>query len=413
MNFDIRKFILWLFTLVTIASSASADNFEELLRGQAKKSGWLPAKDLYIPTDSNLKDVGKKIFESENISLNGNISCRTCHLDEFGSADGLPVAAATGEEDLMFEGSSSIVGMDRVRAGAKLLPRNTLPFWGRGGKGFNSFFWDGKIEFINGRVRSQFGSRPPSQDLLISAVHLPVVEIREMLNEDDGVDELRRESVEAASQVYQKITERLKMREPAATKELLELLDKKPAQLHFVDYARAIAAFIRDEFKVKSTKFERFILAKEKLTDKELRGGLIFYGKGRCSVCHSGPYFSDFQYHSVPIPQFGFGRNGFGVDYGRYNATFDPGDLMKFRTPPLLNVEKTAPYGHSGSLGKIQDVIGAHFDPLRYIDSQDIEPYARHEFARQISRADSVEIVSYLNDEEIEQVTEFLKSLSF
>jgi cytochrome c peroxidase len=115
----------------------------------------------------------------------------------------------------------------------------------------------------------------------------------------------------------------------------------------------------------------------------------------------------------VPIPQFGFGRNGFGVDYGRYNATFDPGDLMKFRTPPLLNVEKTAPYGHSGSLGKIQDVIVAHFDPLRYIDSQDIEPYARHEFARQISRADSVEIVSYLNDEEIEQVTEFLKSLSF
>jgi len=413
MSSDIKNVFIASVLLFCGVMDASAENFDQLLRAQASKAGWLPAKELFNPIDSSLKTVGKKIFESESISLNGNISCRTCHLDEFGSADGLPVAAATGNDDLMLEGSSSVVGMDRVKAGAKLLPRNTLPFWGRGGKGFKSFFWDGKIEIVNGQIRSQFGSRPPSKDLLVSAVHLPVVEIREMLNEDDGVDELRRESVDSAAKVYQKVVERLKTREPEITDELRSLLDKKPAQINFVDYARAVAAFIRDEFKIKTTRFENFMLGKGKLSQDELRGGLIFYGKGRCSVCHSGPYFSDFQYHSVPIPQFGFGRNGFGVDYGRYNATFDPGDLMKFRTPPLINVEKTAPYGHSGSLNSIEDAVGAHFDPLRYVDLVGMKPYSRHEFARQISRADSVGIVSYLNDREVRQVSLFLRSLSF
>ena len=40
------------------------------------------------------------------------------------------------------------------------------------------------------------------------------------------------------------------------------------------------------------------------------------------------------------------------------------GDPYKFRTTPLFNVEKTAPYGHSGSVATIEDAIAAHFDPL-------------------------------------------------
>ena len=85
-------------------------------------------------------------------------------------------------------------------------------------------------------------------------------------------------------------------------------------------------------------------------------------------TCHYGPYFSDLKFHVVPFPQLGFGKNGFGVDYGRFNVTFDPKDLYKFRTPPLFNVEKTAPYGHSGSVATIQEAIAAHFDPLRLVN---------------------------------------------
>ena len=72
-------------------------------------------------------------------------------------------------------------------------------------------------------------------------------------------------------------------------------------------------------------------------------------------MCHSGPYFSDFKFHVVAFPHLGFGVNGFGVDYGRFNATFDPVDRYKFRTPPLYNVVKTGPYGHSGSVATVED----------------------------------------------------------
>ena len=40
--------------------------------------------------------MGKVIFKSKKLSLNGNIACQTCHLSKFGSADGIPVAAAIG-----------------------------------------------------------------------------------------------------------------------------------------------------------------------------------------------------------------------------------------------------------------------------------------------------------------------------
>lgn len=56
----------------------------------------MPAKELYINKDEGLVPVGKIVFETKKLSLNGNISCQTCHLSQFGSADGIPNAAAIG-----------------------------------------------------------------------------------------------------------------------------------------------------------------------------------------------------------------------------------------------------------------------------------------------------------------------------
>ena len=100
------------------------------------------------------------------------------------------------------------------------------------------------------------------------------------------------------------------------------------------------------------------------MSESEQKGGLIFYGKGRCSSCHNGPYFTDFQFHAIATPQLGFGKNGFGIDYGRYNSTLRDEDRYRFRTPPLWNVTKTAPYFHSGSVQELEDAILLHVDPL-------------------------------------------------
>jgi cytochrome c peroxidase len=414
MNLGIDKYLAFSVLLCTSGVSVGQASFEKILMTQIAASGWRPSAELYRNPDEGISEVGRKIFESESLSLNGNISCRTCHQDKFGTSDGIPNAAATGEGRLAVHGGGRIVGPDRLMAGAKLLPRHVLPFWGRGGVGFETFFWEGKVDFSEGKEISQFGAHPPSEDALVVAVHLPVVEIREMLNEDEFVTARKKESVEQAKEVYAKISSSLQRDEPQASQAIAGYLNKSVGQLQYTDYARAVAAFIRSEFRVKPTKLEHFMSGKETLSQDELRGGIIFYGRGGCVLCHSGAYFSDFKFHLIPFPQLGFGKNGFGVDYGRYNTTFDTNDLYKFRTPPLYNVEKTSPYGHSGSVKTMEGAILAHTDPLRLVDLRSLDGYSRHEYYTRLSQSGEVgQKVSYLSDADVSQVVAFLRTLSF
>ena len=200
MRFAIST-VLIVLSLGFASLSTTEEAFPRVLRQQIVANGFIPSKDLYVNTDENLIDVGKVIFKSKKLSLNGSIACQTCHLSKFGSGDGIPVAAAVGGVG---------EGPERLLSGAKLLPRNTLPFWGRGGRGFNTFFWDGKVDFANGKKISQFGSKPPSDDALVTAAHLPVVEVREMLNEDLFVREHMQESVGRAAEVYHAIADNLR-----------------------------------------------------------------------------------------------------------------------------------------------------------------------------------------------------------
>jgi cytochrome c peroxidase len=404
MKFAISALLI-ISALSVSAFGADETAFPHILRKLILEKGFTPANELYLNPDEGLAPIGKVIFESKKLSLNGNISCQTCHLAKFGSADGIPNAAAIAGKG---------EGPERLLSGAKLLARNTLPFWGRGAKGFTTFFWDGKVDFSDSKRFSQFGSHPPSEDPLIVAVHLPVVEIREMLDEDHFVTAHKVESAERAKEVYDAIADNLRKFEPQASESLANYLKKPVIQLAYVDYARAIAAFIRSEFRLKETKLERFVKKTAPLSPEEVRGGLVFYGKGRCSTCHSGPHFSDFKFHAVPFPQLGFGKNGFGVDYGRFNGTLDPKDLYKFRTPPLYNVQKTAPYGHSGSVVTLEEAIVAHFDPLRLVNLSSMDTLARHEFYKRLALSSQIAItVGFLSRDEISDLTHFLKLLSF
>src|SRR5437899_715995 len=108
------------------------------------------------------------------------------------------------------------------------------------GKGFDTFFWDGRVDFSGNRRLSQFGANPPSDDSLVTAAHLPVVQIREMLDEDDFVKKHKRESVERAAAVYKAIADNLRRAEPAASRDLAGALGKPLDRLTYTDYARSI-----------------------------------------------------------------------------------------------------------------------------------------------------------------------------
>jgi cytochrome c peroxidase len=402
---------LYLLICTSVLAASKADIL--ILRQNVIANGFVPAKDLYQNPHPELINVGKKIFESPHLSLNAGISCRTCHIDKFGSADGIPNAAAIFDRRVS-QDELKLSGPDRLMNHTKLLPRNTLAFWGRGAKNFDAFFWDGKISVEDKKIISQFGSRVPSKDLLVSAAHLPVVEIREFIDEDDYVQAHKEESVKVAQKVYKKIAQNLTEGEPESSKIIANYFHKNQKDLTYTDYAEAIAAFIRSDFKLKETKLERFAYQGKNLSDNEIKGGLIFYGTGKCVTCHSGPHFSDFKYHAVAFPELGFGRNGFGIDYGRYNATFNTNDLYKFRTAPLFNVEKTAPYGHSGSVADIESSIYAHFDPLRLVDLSKMTPLQRNDFYKRLTFSkETVDKIGFMSDEDVKNVAEFLKTLTF
>jgi cytochrome c peroxidase len=377
---------------------------ESVLREAALKHGLRPVDELLPAVDPEKAAVGELLFESELLSLTKNVACRNCHLDEFGSADGLPLGHGAG-------GVGS--GLERMRSEAGVLPRNTLPLWGRGAIGFDTFFWDGRVDGSGKNLVSSFGMIAPSDDPLTVVAHLPPVEFREMIGEGAETEGLRQGTIDAAEVVYSTITERV-LGTPVLAVPLATAFELSEGELSFLSIAESLAAFIRTEFQLRETRFHRFVFSGETLSDKELAGGLLFYGRGMCASCHDGPFFSDMVFHSVPFDQFGFGPNGFGIDYGRYNVTLDPSDLYSFRTPPLFNVTKTAPYGHSGSEPELADAIRKHVDPLWETDMRTLTPLERSEIYRRLARwSQEPGYGVELDASEIDALVAFLSTLDF
>jgi cytochrome c peroxidase len=133
--------------------------------------------------------------------------------------------------------------------------------------------------------------------------------------------------------------------------------------LGFQHAATAIAAYEIAAFTFTDSPWDRYLAGElDALSDKEKKGALLFYGDAGCSSCHSGVLMTDQKYHNIGVPQFGPGKDESGLDYGRYLATGEPGDMFAFRTPPLRNVALTGPWMHNGAYDNLQDVIAHHLN---------------------------------------------------
>lgn len=98
-------------------------------------------------------------------------------------------------------------------------------------------------------------------------------------------------------------------------------------------------------------------LQKSPLSDSELRGMALFFGeRAGCANCHTGPNFTDEEFHNVGV--------GFEDDHpnlGRYKVTGEDADRGAFKTPTLRNVVHTPPYVHNGEFRRLEEVID-YFD---------------------------------------------------
>lgn len=115
------------------------------------------------------------------------------------------------------------------------------------------------------------------------------------------------------------------------------------------------------------SRFDEFVNGKyNALTDQELRGLDLFRGKARCMNCHHGVYFRDDSFHNIGFTEYG----GAYQDLGRYEATRNPVDVGKFKTPSLRDVINTNPWMHNGLQDNMKDIIDLHNTGMHQTDSE-------------------------------------------
>jgi cytochrome c peroxidase len=104
---------------------------------------------------------------------------------------------------------------------------------------------------------------------------------------------------------------------------------------------QALAAFLR-ALKTGNAPWDKYEQGDKKAVSKEVvRGHKVFVETAHCALCHVPPLYTDTQFHATGA--------GDPADHGRMDATKDPNDEFKFKTPTLRDVSKTAPYFHDGS----------------------------------------------------------------
>lgn len=116
--------------------------------------------------------------------------------------------------------------------------------------------------------------------------------------------------------------------------------------------AKALAQWFR-RLVSSNSKFDRYLMHTEQLSDQELSGMMIYLSEtGDCFHCHGLPLLTDNSFHNIGLaPTFN------GVDQGRYLVTGNMADMGAFKTPTLRNIALTAPYMHDGRFATLEEVV--------------------------------------------------------
>jgi len=294
-----------------------------------------------IPRDNPLSvekvALGRALYFDKRLSIDGTVSCATCHDPALAFTDAKVVAVG---------------GHDR--RGTRNAPTVLNSVFSQ------TFFWDGRARSLEDQVKHP----------LLSSFEMG------MTNETNLIARL------ASVPEYQRQFKRV----------------FKSEGLTMDTIAKAIAAYERTLLSGNSP-FDRFITGqKTAMSDAQKRGWELFKGKARCIECHKyspqSPFFTDFEFHNT-----GVGISDAGLDellrsfaaaakdksgtalahsadfskLGRFAVSLRQADIATFKTPTLRDLELTSPYMHDGSLRTLIDVVQFYNrggNPNRYLDKR-------------------------------------------
>ena len=420
-----------------VSAQAASDDLDAALDRVIRARGLEPLEMPPLVTSPKFR-LGQMLFFDPILSGTRDVACATCHLLGRGTSDGVALSLGVRAAGLAEERRA--LDTERVH------PRNTMDLWNRGHPSVRNMFWDGRVSEIEAPV-SRF--QTPMMDylpdgiesVLAAQVLFPLTGEEEMLGlpGDRSAPDLPgghgnrpNEIALAAAGLDEDEPERFVAVHDALMRRLLgragtPLADWQIAYRRLIaqafpetllgavtigDLANAVGHFQELAFVTRETPWDRYLAGETGAIDTAAkRGALLFYGKGRCVACHSGPLLSDFQFHSLAVPQIGPGIDETGDDRGRYEATRIPRHRYQFRTPPLRNVTLTAPYFHSGAVESLEDAIALHLAPPAAGAGADAAADPSAEALRRASFAPMLRRGVALDEDERASLLAFLRSL--
>ncbi|WP_444914575.1 cytochrome c peroxidase [Microbulbifer sp. TRSA007] len=301
--------------------------------------------------DPAMVELGMRLFHNKNLSADGDASCSSCHHPAIGcGGDDLSMPVGVDPIDAELVGPGRSDGQNEV----PLVPRNAQPIcnvalWD------NGLFWDNRVA-INGNGGLRTDSRDVTRNteaavgtgtlaLMMAQAHFPVTEAAEMGDitqfgyddtSDDGFTDYREDI----------LAEKLTQDSWGA----MFTAAFGDSAINFSRIAEAIASYEAVQIFIDNPFFDYVDGDLAALNNDEKRGAITFMTRNSgCTNCHSGAFFSNQGLRAVSYPQIGVGKDesGSGADLGGNGSG-------SFRTPTLLNVALTGPWGHAGQFGTLK-----------------------------------------------------------
>lgn len=269
-----------------------------------------PPVPAHNPMSAAKVELGRQLFFDPRLSLDGTVSCASCHN----------VITGGGDDD-----RATSVGV-----GGKLGNRSAPTVLNTA---FMSvLFWDGRAVSLEEQAKG------------------PLVNPVEMAMPDHAAVIGRLKNIPGYNRQFKAV---FGGREP----------------LTIDNVARAIAAYERTLLTPDSP-VDRFLKGDRNALSAQAQRGMKLFDKLRCVTCHSGPIYSGhivkegFLYYPWNLQKFPTFKGSIydakyelTKDRGRYEVTRNPKDIRMFRIPSLRNIALTAPYMHNGKVPDLEEAI--------------------------------------------------------
>ena len=395
--------------------------------GVAAVAGPLPtpvSDDDFHAFPPEMIELGRDLFFDPILSGNQNIACATCHHPSLGSADAMSLSLGEGGVGLGADRHVDAKNMPKAR-----IPRNAPALFNLGAREFTVMFHDGRTAKDR---HAMFGIRMPAgrtlerpmPSALAAQNILPILAPDEMAGhagENDVADAVAAENILGPNGAWDILTKRV----DGITEYRTRFAALGRDDLHITDIGTALSAFIGSEFRATNSPFDGYLRGEDTMTQTQLDGMDLFYGKGRCSTCHTGAFQTDHDFHAIGLPQFGPGKEASYADKGHGIVSGVADDMYRFRTPTLRNVTQTGPYGHNGAYTDLEDIVRHHLDAVKGLAGYDRSKAAlsaeliaedwraMDDFDEVMRIAEAIEISDVaLEEAEIDKIMSFLGALT-